>query len=301
MKNFKKYSGYNDLPYKSAPDTVVPGCMVLEGGSFRGVYTSGVLDFLMENGINLQTTIGVSAGALTGFNYVNGIIGRSAKINLGHRHDPRFMSLKSMIQNKGIIGFKFMIRDCMDIYPPDMDRFNSPDRRYIAVATSCLTGETMYYEKGKCGDIFKAIQASASMPYYTSIVNVDGTPCLDGGCSVKVPYQWALESNFEKIVVIRTLPNDYMRPEKPDADRAAEVIYRKYPDFVKVFRSSAPRANARTKDINRLAADGRIFVIAPDIRMHSMEGDMEALGSYYRQGEADAKVALPSLKEYLEM
>ena len=66
-KKKKTWSGYDSIQLKEAPDTVVPGCLVLEGGSFRGCYTSGVLDVLMENGINLQTTIGTSAGALCGW------------------------------------------------------------------------------------------------------------------------------------------------------------------------------------------------------------------------------------------
>ena len=71
----KTWSGYNSIKASHAPDTVVPGCIVLEGGSFRGCYTTGVLDVLMENGINMQTVIGTSAGALNGYNYVAGEIG----------------------------------------------------------------------------------------------------------------------------------------------------------------------------------------------------------------------------------
>ena len=67
-KKKKTWSGYDSIELREAPDTIVPGCLVLEGGSFRGCYTSGVLDVLMENGINLQTTIGTSAGALNGYN-----------------------------------------------------------------------------------------------------------------------------------------------------------------------------------------------------------------------------------------
>ena len=35
--------------------------LVLEGGAFRGVFTSGVLDVLMENEIEYDYVIGVSA------------------------------------------------------------------------------------------------------------------------------------------------------------------------------------------------------------------------------------------------
>lgn len=303
MSKYKVYSGWEQIECKSAPDTIVPGCMVLEGGSFRGLYTSGVLDVLMEAGINLQTTIGVSAGALNGFIYACGDIGRSAKINLGHRHDPQYMGLPGLIKNRGVIGFKFLIEDCLKLYPADLDRFNDPSRRFIAVATSLINGKSRYFEKGDCPDIFAALQASASMPYLSRIVKVGKTPCLDGGCSVKVPYQWAMDAGFEKIVIVRTLPREYMRAERKNADSLANVFYKKYPEFVKVLQSSAPRANAETRKINELEKEGRIFVIAPpaSIQMHRLEGDMEALGGYYEQGRLDAQNALPDLKKYLDI
>ena len=40
--------------------------MVLEGGGMRGLYTAGVLDELMEQGIYADSTVGVSAGAVFG-------------------------------------------------------------------------------------------------------------------------------------------------------------------------------------------------------------------------------------------
>ena len=301
MAKNKIYSKYDRIPYKEAEGPVIPGCIALEGGSFRGVYTSGVLDVLAENGINMHTTIGISAGSLTGYNYASGCIGRAAKINLKYRHDSRYMGIRAVFRDGGFIGFRFLFEECEEIFPYSSKKLDSGMRRYLAVATSCLDGKPKYFEYGKCESIFKAIQASSSMPYYSRIVKVDGIPCLDGGCSVKVPYRWALDEGFEKIIVVRTLPRDYIRKEDPKADRLAEVFYRRYPEFVKVLRTSAPRANAEAAEINRLEKEGRIFLIAPpsSLRMHGMEKDIERLGAYYEQGRLDAKQALPALKEYL--
>ena len=38
--------------------------LVLEGGAKRGIYTAGVLDVLLENGIMTDGVLGVSAGAI---------------------------------------------------------------------------------------------------------------------------------------------------------------------------------------------------------------------------------------------
>ena len=56
----KIYSGFHQLPHGNASTMVQEGCIVLEGGAFRGLYGEGLLDALMLENINLRCTIGVS-------------------------------------------------------------------------------------------------------------------------------------------------------------------------------------------------------------------------------------------------
>ena len=94
------YSKMDQIPQGNASENITEGCLVLEGGAFRGLYTQGVLDAMMQNDINLSCVIGVSAGALGGLNYVSGQIGRSARINLSYRHDSRYVGVKALIRSR---------------------------------------------------------------------------------------------------------------------------------------------------------------------------------------------------------
>ena len=297
------YSGLESLPSGRAKNFLVPGCMVLEGGAFRGVYTSGVLDVLMEHNVNLQTTIGVSAGALVGMNYVSGQIGRAARMNLMFRHDDRYVGLTAMRNNRGVIGFDFMFSNQLEgIDPFDEDRLLKPDRRFIAVASNLRTAEAEYFEAGKCDNIFLAAQASASMPYVSKPVEINKDLYLDGGCSVKVPYQWALDQGFEKIVVVRTRHREYRKEITPRKNHAAaNTVYRHYPDFADMVEHADERYNAQCDELEQLEKDGRIFVIAPSrpVDISRLEGDMEKLGALYDLGYLDAKNNLDALSEYL--
>ena len=42
--------------------------LVLEGGSLRGLFSCGIIDVFLENGIEFDGMIGVSAGAAFGCN-----------------------------------------------------------------------------------------------------------------------------------------------------------------------------------------------------------------------------------------
>ena len=53
--------------------------LVLEGGAMRGIYTAGVLDVFLENGIEFDGVAGVSAGAVHGCSYVSKQQGRSIR------------------------------------------------------------------------------------------------------------------------------------------------------------------------------------------------------------------------------
>lgn len=137
----KVYSGIDRLPKGEAADRLTEGCIVLEGGAFRGVYGEGVLDALMEADLNFRCTIGVSAGALNGATYVSGQIGRSARINLRYRHDSRYVGARALRNNHGVIGFDFAFETLERDDPFDRARFMEPNRRFIAVAANCKTGE----------------------------------------------------------------------------------------------------------------------------------------------------------------
>ena len=64
--------------------------LVLEGGGVRGIYTAGVLDVFMEEGLTFDGVIGVSAGAIHACSYLSGQKGRSIRYYLKYVSDPRF-------------------------------------------------------------------------------------------------------------------------------------------------------------------------------------------------------------------
>lgn len=289
------------IPRKQAPDTIISGCIVLEGGGFRGMYTSGVLDCLMEQGINFSCTVGVSAGALNGLNYAAGQIGRSARFNLQYRWDSRYVGVQAYRANHGIIGFDFVLDEYNRFDPLNAEVFYRQDRRFVAVATSCLTGKAEYFEKGKCRELMKAVQASASIPYVSRPVEVEGVPCLDGGCADRVPFQWAVDQGYEKILVVRTRARDFRAEPNPRASHVAKRFYWRYPEFSQVLAETDEIYNRQCDRMEELEAQGRIFYLAPseapDVKV--LEKDLGKLLSLYQLGYRDAQAQLPALRAYL--
>lgn len=295
----KVYSGISRIPRGAAGEDITEGCLVLEGGAFRGLYTQGFLDAMMTENLNLRCVIGVSAGALSGMNYVSGQIGRSAFVNLRFRHDPRYVGAEAMRNAHSVIDLGFLFEEQGLFEPFNAKRFNRPEQRFVAVATDCLTGEPAFLEKGKCPDILKGIRASATMPYVSPMVFVDGVPYLDGACSLSIPYQWAIDEGYEKILVIRTRQANFRK--KVEVTDTAQKFYHKYPKFANTLQMSSREYNRECREIEELHKAGRLLRLAPSrpVTVSRLEGDMEKLGQLYHLGWNDCMERLQEIRGYL--
>ncbi|MCQ2510173.1 MAG: patatin family protein [Lachnospiraceae bacterium] len=296
----REYDKMDKIPFGQANDHIQNACLVIEGGAFRGMYNQGVMDAWMKHGLNFGCVVGVSAGALAGMNYVSGQIGRSARANLGCRHDRNYIGTGAFRRAHSMINLDFLLQDYEDIEPFNTERFYSDLQRFVAVATNCETGETEYFEKNACDDIISAIKASASMPFISPMVKIGEGLYLDGGCSCKIAYKWALEQGFEKIVIIRTRDRKFRKKEK--VKQTAKRFYRNYPAFAEKLDASNRDYNAQLDEIDELEKSGRVFVVAPEDPIHvsRVEGNMEKLGNLYWRGYHDGKECMMQIKEYLQ-
>ena len=295
----KVYRHLDKLPSGRASEKLTHGCIVLEGGGWKGLYTLGVLDCLMKNDINFTSTVGCSAGALSAIGYVSGQIGWGARIDLTYRHDSNYCGIGAIKRDHGVTGFTYLFKKILRDMPLDKKRLNDPSRRLAVSATNLLTGQVEYFEKGKC-NLSKAIQASATVPYVSKPVIINGVPYLDGGCTEKIPYPWWEQSGEEKVIVVRTRELSYRR--KPGVSKAAKLIYRKYPKLLESMEKTNRRFNEMVDMLEEKSASGGIFLIAPSkpVTVSRFDGDMDKLGALYWQGYRDMNSRLDLLRDYLK-
>ena len=303
IENDKMYNVLKDIPLDDASDNITPGAIVLEGGAFRGLYQEGVLDCLMQHGINFQTTIGVSAGALNGINYVSGQIGRSAHINIRYRHDKRYVGINAFLRTKrkSLINLDFTFGSLPNV--PDLNelRLKDPKRRFVAVATSLETGKACYFDNTR-EDILLCAKASATLPYFSKPIMIDDKPFLDGGCDDRIPFKWALNEGYKKVIVIRTRDRQFRI--KSNFDKRYGITkrwYSNYPDFAFILARTDEDYNAQCNELDKLEKNGDVFVIAPStpINIKMLEKDLTKLRELYFMGYMDCLNSLGNLIDYL--
>lgn len=284
---------------------MIKAALVLEGGALRGMYTSGVLDTFLKNNMEFECVAGVSAGALNAMSYISKQPGRSAKINLEYCDDPRYIGRKAFIKNKGIIGYDYLFGDISENKVPfDYKAFENTNQRFIIVTTNCEKAETEYLEKSNCNDLFKAAQASSSMPLASAMVEINNNHYLDGAVTTSIPVKWALEQGYEKVVVVLTRDKTYRKPMLSNKmKKLYKLAYHKYPKLIEKLNTMPERYNKLQEELIDLEKEGKIFIIRPEkeVTVSRLEKDKEKLENLYKEGIAEAEKNLDALKEYLEI
>jgi len=281
------------------------GALVLEGGSLRGVFTAGVLDVFMEQEIEMSYVNGVSAGSMSGMSYVSKQIGRTIKVDLDYVNDKRFLSFRNLVEKRSIFNFDFLFGELSNtLVPFDYDTFYKSEQIFEVIATRCKTGKPEYFEKSKCDNFIDAVKASSSIPILSRMISVGGKKYLDGGCSMPVAYQRAIDLGYEKIVLVLTREPGY---RKPLLDKWTKKGYERYfaplPRFLKALEDVPERYNRMQEEIDRLEKEGRIYVIRPDhhVTVQRTEQDKRKLEALYQEGRRLALEHMDSLKAYLKL
>lgn len=278
---------------------------MLEGGSLRGVFTAGVLDVFMEQGIELSYVNGVSAGSMCAMNYISKQIGRTIRVDLDYVNDRRFLSFRNMVKNRSIFNFDFLFGELSEnLIPFDFKEFDNSKQRFEVVATRCKTGKPEYFEKGVCSDFIAAVKASSSLPILSRMIDVDGKKYLDGGCSMPIAYQRAMDEGYKKVIVILTRDRGYRkRPVDKWTRRAYERYFAPLPEMLAALEEAPERYNRMQEEIDELERCGRIYVIRPDqpVTVSRTEQDKKKLEDLYGTGRRLATEQLADIRSYLEI
>lgn len=260
--------------------------LILEGGGMRGVFTAGVLDNLMDRGIQFPYVIGVSAGACCALSYMAHQRGRAKYGNIDLLEQYNYIGIGNLIFKGNIMDFDLLFHTFPEkIYPYDYEAFARNSARFEIVTTSCLTGKPCYYdERQSPRRIIDIVKASSSMPFVSPIVKVDGEPMLDGGIADSIPLMRAMEQGYKNNMVVLTRNRGYRKPDRPS--RVPFFYYRKYPAMRKAIMERNAMYNRQIEQVERLEEEGKVTVLRPvnPIVVDRIERDCNKLLALYNEG-----------------
>ena len=238
--------------------------MVLEGGALRTIFSTGVLDAMLEKDLMTDYVVGVSAGIAYGVSYIS----RQPRPN--------------------------------ELVPFDYDTFAAFPGKVEAGVTNLETGKAEYLEVPRRDDSFLLLQATCAMPLMFPVYRLGGKPYLDGGAAETVPYPRAFEMGCDRAIVILTKPRGFVRKQ----EKLLPVIerrYREYPNFCQTMRERAERDNRAREELFRMEKEGKVLVLAPeDLRgVSRIERDVEKLRLLWADGYQQGMERMEEIRSFM--
>lgn len=278
--------------------------LVLEGGALRTIYSSGVCDGLLHQGIRADYVVGVSAGIAYGVSYVSGQEGRNLEIVTRYVRDGRYMGAGNMLRRRNhysYFGLDFVYDDIPNVLVPfDYDAYNAFPGLVEAGVTNLLTGKTDYYTMDCTDRRFILLQASCAMPLLFPTYKINGIPYLDGGVGDGVPFRQAMRRGCDKLIVVLTRERSYYRrPEKLEG--AICRRYAQYPAFCQAIRTRAQRYNDDRAQLLRLEREGRALIFSPKSTrgFSRTERDIDKIRTLWREGYEEALARAQEVRSFL--
>ena len=238
--------------------------LVLEGGAFRGLFTSGIIDVMMAHDVWPDGLIGVSAGAAFGCNYKSRQAGRAIRYNKAYAHDPRYSGIRSLLTTGDYFNAQFAYHTMprqLDVF--DNEAFNANPMQFYAVCTDVETGKAVYKHLEQASDTtYDWIRASASMPLVSRVIDLEGYKLLDGGVADSIPLAYFESIGYDRNVVILTQPEGYLK-EHNKLMPLLRLSLRKYPKMIEALDQRHLMYNRQLDYVSEAEREGRCLVIRP--------------------------------------
>ena len=274
--------------------------LALEGGAMRGMYTAGVLDVFLDEGIRADAAAGSSAGAIFGVNWLSGQRGRVIRYSKRFNADPRYTGLRSLLLTGNLVNTAFAYGTVpRELDPFDDAAFMRDGRPFWASVTDVHTGEAAYLRIGSVFGQMDALRASASMPFVSRPVAIGSRQYLDGGIAAPVPWEVLRRQGCIRQIAVLTREAGYVK--KPVSPALIRLCYHRYPALAAPLRRQHEVYRETVRALEAATVRGEVFLIRPSepITIARMEKDPAKLQRVYDLGVRDARACLDALKGFL--
>ncbi len=277
--------------------------LVLEGGSLRGLFTAGAMDALLDNNINFEYVIGVSAGITNAVSYISKQKGRNLEIIKKYRGDNRYMSKRNFLRCKSLFGLEFAFYEIPNkLIPFDWDTYYDFEGVIKVGMTDTETGQIVYKDGKSLDKKCTILRATCAIPFYFPPIMVEGKQYVDGGLADSIPIRQSIADGNDKNLVILTQPKGFVKKQSKSGKMGAFFYRNKFPNLSEVLIERPKLYNDTIDYIQNIEETHpeNIVVLYPDYKLNSFESDVEVLEKTYLHGYETAQKNIEQIKRLFE-
>ena len=261
--------------------------LVLEGGTFRPIFSAGVMDALLDNDIMFPYCIGVSAGITNGVSYISKQKGRNLEVIENYRNDKRYFGVSNFFKCKSIFGLDFTFDEVpnkLNIF--DMDTYKSYEGKVLVGVTNAKTGKAEYLDGKELDNTAQMLRATCAIPIFFPVIKINDNEYYDGGLCDPIPIKKAIEDGNEKHLIILTRPKGYIKKLSKNNRIVARMLRKKYPNLEHILLTRHDLYNETVRFCEELEHQGKAIIIRPTAEgaIDSFEKDTTKLRAAYNHG-----------------
>ncbi len=282
--------------------------LAFEGGGYRGAYTAGIANVLLENNVFFDYVCGISAGSSHTINYLSRDQKRVREAFLAIDGNEPAGGLGCALRGKGYFNADYLYEGCLadNFAKFEWETFLANPARMRIQAFERDTGRTVTFTKQDMPDIWemiKRVRASSTVPAVMPPEPIDGVTYLDGelGEGAGIPLPMLATDGFERFVFVATREAGYRKKDLPPMVRLAiKRGFGKYPHLVEALLTRPARYNDALDQLEKIEREGRALVIRPDeIPVKNSTLDSKRLEETYELGHAQGERELGKILEFV--
>ncbi|MEG0297222.1 MAG: patatin family protein [Clostridium sp.] len=274
--------------------------LILEGGTFRPIFSAGIMDALLDNDIMFPYCIGVSAGITNGMSYLSKQKRRNLDILEQYRNDKRYLGAGNFLKCKSLFGLDFVFDEIPNkLHPFDMDTFLQYNGTALVGITNASTGQCEYIDAKRLDDKCTILRATCAIPLFFPAIKFNDNYYYDGGICDPIPVRKSIEDGNEKHLIILTRPKSYKKEFSKNNVLVSKLLRRKYPNLVNPLLTRHELYNETVKYCEKLEEEGKAVILRPDENqaIESFEKDIVKLTAGYDYGYNLAIEKLEDIKK----
>lgn len=274
--------------------------LILEGGTFRPIFSCGVMDCLLDHQLTFPYVIGVSAGITNGMSYLSAQKRRNLEILLRYRNDKRYVGLGNLWKHQSLFGLDFVYDEIPNKhFPFDWQAFyDYPGQAWVGV-TNAETGEAEYLNSQLLDKQCTMLRATCAIPLVFPAIELNGKKFYDGGLADPIPIRKAIDDGCDKHLIILTRCKGYVKEYSKQNTIAAKMLKKKYPKLIPLLETRHVAYNETVKFCESLEEAGKAIILRPKSPIESFEKDLNKLQAAYDMGYQLAQEHLDEIKALL--
>ncbi len=279
--------------------------LLVEGGGTKCAYSAGVLDVFLDENINFDYCMGVSAGAANVASFLAKQRDRNRRFYVEHITEPGYIGVRNFVKDGSFFGLKYIYRDLSNTTgedPLDYDAMVKNPAQMCFPATDAETGKPRYFYKDEVHkNHYEPIMATCALPVMSKPIKLNGREYFDGGVSDSIPIEKMLKDGCDRIVAVMTKPRGYVMEPQGHKRVYTKWLKDEYPVIVDRLNHRHEDYNQSMEKLLHLQRAGKalIFWAPDDVKISTTTRDPKVTQFLYESGVEDGQRDSKLVKKFL--